>query len=364
MKIIINCLLIYCTLLNELNSQNVTQIVNYSNGDSWQGEVKQGHRHGKGTYMWADGRKMVGTEINGKWEGTCKFFNKEGKIIYDGQYKNGLKDGFGVFHYDDGNGYVGDWQRGKNHGKGVLLEFNIEKNQVLRYVGTWNNGLKQGEFEVFIKQLSNDNDDWLLNSKCTYNNGEILNCVQYNGQLTYEGEYKNGLADGYGTAIYSNGDKWVGNFKDDSRYGEGIYYWKDGRKFIGKEINGKWEGYGKFYNSNGQLIYEGEYKNGNIVAKISSRSNKSENEDLRRKECELSKGAYSTEYAKGYNVQWWYCGCYGTPPDGHSYEVRWYPGDRYLLKIDDYYGNTVIERWVKDDWEAERAIEKHCKNLR
>ncbi len=43
------------------------------------------------------------------------------------------------------------------------------------------------------------------------------------GQNTYEGEFKKGLPNGKGTIIYSDGGKYMGEWKDGARQGEGIY---------------------------------------------------------------------------------------------------------------------------------------------
>lgn len=45
--------------------------------------------HGRGCYIWADGRK------------------------YDGEYINDKKDGYGVYTWADGRKYQGFWANGK-----------------------------------------------------------------------------------------------------------------------------------------------------------------------------------------------------------------------------------------------------------
>ena len=39
----------------------------------------------------------------------------------------------------------------------------------------------------------------------------------------YEGQWKDGQANGLGTCVYANGDIYEGQFKDDKRHGQGTY---------------------------------------------------------------------------------------------------------------------------------------------
>ena len=52
----------------------------------------------------------------------------------------------------------------------------------------------------------------------------------------YEGEWKNGKRTGQGTYTWSNGDKYIGEYKDAKPW-NGTYYDKDGN-IIGKFVNG------------------------------------------------------------------------------------------------------------------------------
>jgi len=51
--------------------------------------------HGKGTFMWSDGRR------------------------YFGEYAQDKKNGYGEFMWPDGSSYKGDWLDGKQHGVGM-----------------------------------------------------------------------------------------------------------------------------------------------------------------------------------------------------------------------------------------------------
>jgi len=75
-------------------------------------------------------------------------------------------------------------------------------------------------------------------------------------EYAYEGDFKNGLREGYGVCRYNNGDIYDGDWKKDMKDGYGIYVQSDKRRF-----DGDWrENYmikGKFFNWRGDMVYEG-----------------------------------------------------------------------------------------------------------
>ena len=50
----------------------------------------------------------------------------------------------------------------------------------------------------------------------------------YDDGTKYVGQWKNGLTHGQGTYTWANGDKYVGEWKDDMRNGQGTFTWADG----------------------------------------------------------------------------------------------------------------------------------------
>ena len=68
---------------------------------------------------------------------------------YEGEFKDDLPHGNGVHEWSRGNTYEGEWLKGKPHGEGVFL------NNGARYAGTWQNG-------CFSKGKSRT---WLFTSK-------------------------------------------------------------------------------------------------------------------------------------------------------------------------------------------------------
>ena len=83
----------------------------------------------------------------------------------------------------------------------------------------------------------------------------------YKNQLIYEGEYKNGKRNGKGKE-YEYEYEYDKN-SDCSDYYE--FKYSEKTTFEGEFLNGKRNGEAKVYNDDGNLIFEGEYFNGNVL---------------------------------------------------------------------------------------------------
>ena len=92
------------TLLNGYHTET------YSDG-KYEGDFKDGKRHGQGTYTWNDGDK------------------------YTGEWKDGKLNGYGTYTWKDGGKYEGYFVNGKLHGNGTMYYNNYTYQK-----GTWNNG--------------------------------------------------------------------------------------------------------------------------------------------------------------------------------------------------------------------------------
>jgi hypothetical protein len=81
---------------------------------------------------------------------------------------------------------------------------------------------------------------------------------------TYEGDFKNGLYDGFGTLQLHGGSKYVGHFKEGLKNGSGKLNWKDGTIFFGEWKNNELNGIGTYlYKVNSIYAgYTGNWKNG------------------------------------------------------------------------------------------------------
>lgn len=84
----------------------------------YDGEVKNGSRHGFGCMAWDDGRQYRGQFEEGKFHGFASMSWPDGRK-YCGQYVEDRKHGRGTLVWRDGRCYEGQWVVGKRHGIGV-----------------------------------------------------------------------------------------------------------------------------------------------------------------------------------------------------------------------------------------------------
>lgn len=106
----------------------------------------------------------------------------------------------------------------------------------------------QGSMAASLKKCRNTDNIW---NNCT---GKWSDGKGY----TYNGEWHDNKQNGYGTATWSNGEKYVGGYLNGEIHGKGTYTWANGDKYVGAYRNGKRNGHGTFAWSNGE-VYVGEY---------------------------------------------------------------------------------------------------------
>lgn len=204
-------------------AQRTVGVINFENGDIYEGQILNQQPNGKGNMTYADGRIVYG-----EWEGldpvgTCTCMWRNGDK-YVGTMKDGQMHGKGQLTRVDGLEYDGEWENGLKHGVGILI------SDELTYNG----------------QFANDN----FNGK-----GE----VKYTNGDKYVGQFANGTKHGKGDYTWKNGEKFSGDWLDDVISGEGVFIFSNGDKYDGQWMNGKKEGHGvmKFDNKE----YDGDWKN-------------------------------------------------------------------------------------------------------
>ena len=69
----------------------------------------------------------------------------------------------------------------------------------------------------------------------------------------YVGEFKEGLPNGQGTLTSTDGRKYVGKFKDRKKHGQGTETFPDGTKYEWEYKNGRLSN--TVYDRNGKIIY-------------------------------------------------------------------------------------------------------------
>lgn len=149
--------------------------MSYADGE-YEGETKDGVRHGFGTMKYSGGNKYIGIFKNDKRDGQGSYFWANGDK-YIGEWKEGLREGHGLYTTVDGHTYDGDYANDRMNGHGIYM---------------WPDGKR------------------------------------------YVGEFRNGHQEGNGTMVYSDGSKYVGEWKNGSADGHGIMFFPDGSSYEGE----------------------------------------------------------------------------------------------------------------------------------
>lgn len=186
--------------------------VEYSNGDVYEGNLRQLLRSGYGKLALANGD------------------------VYEGEFTENLPNGKGTYYYFNGDVYEGDFSYGKKKGRGVYTWAAVEGEVQRVYEGAFDNDMRNG-YGVY-----------------TYANGS-----------TYSGEFVDDLkVDDDATLIIFNEDGtqdvYVGGFVEDIKSGYGEYRWESGAMYIGEFKNDIMEGQGTYYWPGGVHSYTGTFK--------------------------------------------------------------------------------------------------------
>mmetsp|Transcript_11615 Transcript_11615/g.23306 ORF Transcript_11615/g.23306 Transcript_11615/m.23306 type:complete len:405 (+) Transcript_11615:63-1277(+) len=117
----------------ELIVKNGVTRVFYPSGAVYEGEVKDGKRHGNGMYKWTEGDS------------------------YQGMWYMGLPHGLGVAEYASGAAYVGEWYLGDRSGNGMYFFAPHPDEPHKEYAGQWREDMMHGSG----KRLSKDGTVYL-----------------------------------------------------------------------------------------------------------------------------------------------------------------------------------------------------------
>ncbi|MDB2423464.1 trypsin-like peptidase domain-containing protein [Paracoccaceae bacterium] len=77
----------------------------------------------------------------------------------------------------------------------------------------------------------------------------------------YVGEFRDDKIHGQGTYTFANGNKYVGEFKNDKKHGKGTFTWIDGSEYVGEFKDDLFNGQGTTTWAKSGNKYVGEYKN-------------------------------------------------------------------------------------------------------
>eukprot|EP00928_Gymnodinium_smaydae_P054442 TRINITY_DN38206_c0_g1_i1.p1 TRINITY_DN38206_c0_g1~~TRINITY_DN38206_c0_g1_i1.p1 ORF type:complete len:656 (+),score=166.83 TRINITY_DN38206_c0_g1_i1:137-2104(+) len=105
----------------------------------YEGDWKWDQRHGWGTLSLKDGSTVKAEWLNGKPSGYTTMTDAKGTIVYEGEFKDGKRHGLGRQLFESGDMYDGGWAEGKLHDRGVYYFTNGDK-----LYGMWNKGIYDG----------------------------------------------------------------------------------------------------------------------------------------------------------------------------------------------------------------------------
>jgi hypothetical protein len=154
----------------------------------------------------------------------------EETIGWTGECRDGKVSGPGVLRILRAGNLVerneGEFVDGKQTGHGV------RQNRTGRYIGNFKDGLFDGQ-GVYVASDG----------------------------MRYDGEWKNGNLDGHGTLSFSSGARYEGHFRANTFSGFGSLNLPDGARYEGEYLLGTPHGTGVYKNANGS-IYAGQWDHG------------------------------------------------------------------------------------------------------
>lgn len=199
----------------------------------YSGEFHDNNINGYGEYVYHDGHVYKGEWVCGLYEGAGTYIHPSG-TKYEGGWRGGYEHGRGTCHFFNGDCYNGEWRFGLPHGYGTYT------SPAFQYDGDWRYGTVQGKGVCLFADGSRYDGEWMngkfhgLGSfssperRVTYmgefKNGKRDGRGEYNGQfIYYNGDWKNDMKHGVGTAKIRECGYYHGSWKDDFPEGRGTY---------------------------------------------------------------------------------------------------------------------------------------------
>ena len=285
-------------------------IATYPNGGKYAGEFKDDVLNGQGTFTFPDGAKYVGEYKGDEKSGQGTFTFPDG-AKYIGEFKEDKQSGQGTYLFADGKYFIGEYQDGRPNGKGIdyrpdgsVLQSGVYKNGTLvqaRYIDpnsfTRIAKVKSAPSAVEAQRLEIERKAALLEEdrkrieeekrqialerqRIESQKGKQLppcqgsddskwnNCfgtyIWPDGEK-YVGDWKDGQQSGQGSYIRANGNRYAGEFLKGKRNGQGTHTWADGDEYAGAWKDGEANGQGTYTWSSGSKHvgeWNGGYKNG------------------------------------------------------------------------------------------------------
>ena len=206
-------------------SGGVWAVVSDSTCKLWNPSPQPGHE-----VSWTgacEGGKVTG-------EGYVVWMAADGVLqIFEGEYRNGRKHGRGRAEWRDGSRYEGEWRNGKQHGQGKAISADGT-----RYEGEWQAGRQHGRGARILRDGRRYEGEW--------RNGRMPDrgVIVWSVGGRYEGAWKDGKEHGRGTMTWPSGGRYEGEYRDGKRHGRGTKTWPSGGRYEGEYRDGKEHGRG------------------------------------------------------------------------------------------------------------------------
>jgi hypothetical protein len=210
----------------------------YPNGDEYDGEWRQGKRHGKGVYI----EYLTKNQYEGDWRDDLRHGKgilsaRQNGYIYDGDWQHDVRCGRGHSSLKNVENYAGEWRANRFHGMGV---YSNAQGDV--YDGEWQRGLREGMGKLTCERATADENE------------------EFGGLKQYVGEWRAGRFHGTGTAQYMDGTQYSGTFEEGKRHGTGLLFYANGDRYEGQWWKGFRHGEGSFFSATSGMTKEGAWR--------------------------------------------------------------------------------------------------------
>jgi len=200
----------------DLPKRKVSSIFGPNRGNSYEGTLLDGERHGRGVLKLRTGDRYVGGWFHNQKHGwgirTCA----DG-TVYNGDYESGVRHGCGILTISNGEKYEGQWRKGKKHGYGIYTW-----RDGSTYQGNWKDDLKHG-FGVMIDASRKIRMEGFFERDRLHGEGVL---TAPDGPF-YQGGWNRGTRCGEGVNVDEEGNQVRGGWLDDRLIFENVRYQSD-----------------------------------------------------------------------------------------------------------------------------------------
>ncbi|ETW00391.1 hypothetical protein H310_07029 [Aphanomyces invadans] len=241
----------------------------FANGDLYDGEWMDGKRHGQGKFTYQNGSTYTGELVANLYNGCGVLVVADAKhpftgkwvkgSTYDGQFQRGKKHGKGLVVFGEGGSYDGMFHDNAFHGDGLRCYANGD-----RYEGEWRHGSWWGLGH--LRRVDGES----YRGECKrglFHTGAlgVGRRTFRRGHGSYEGGYRDGLQHGKGLRVFADGSSYEGDWVDNVMHGNGV--WSTAAfTYIGEFQHDRPHGHGLFTFTNGD-VYEGSVREGHFYGR-------------------------------------------------------------------------------------------------